>query len=390
MNLFLNRQNFNTLGENEIASFIDQAESMIIIAIPSLTVGLAQSIIDAKASSKQIVFAQYDPTQCRTSEHADAIKILIEHNIILRISDAFAIGTLVIDGRGWLFTTVSKSVQCVNSYAVSMNEAQRLIDSLSAKVVNEPVSETQLPELGERVLIPEIIERLEEEKQELVIQEEREQVANVEVEFVELEFRGIRLGSRKVAIPKELTQLGMDEKVKDILSSSAKLFNGQHSFIHELKKLEENRNQIRNDYLFTIKEYGTMIRKKRKEKFNESNDELEKDIKKVQQSIQKQIDKELVETKKALIEYYVPLLKSNPPTKLLKYSDDIDDKTAAKIIDNLLSSALPRAETIVQDIQLICHYKGVSIELLKDEKFIGQLDQTINKHIENLFDEEAR
>lgn len=388
MNVSINRQYFNTLGENEIASFIDQAESMIIIAIPSLTIGLAQSIIDAKAISKQIVFAQYDPTQCRTSEHADAVKMLIDHNVILRISDAFAIGTLVVDGRGWLFTTVPESAQCVNSYAVSMNEAQRLIDSLSAKVVNEPVSETQLPELGERVLIPKIIERLEEEKQELVIQEEQERVANVEVEFVELEFRGIRLGSRKVAIPKALTQLGMDEKVKEILSSSAKLFNGSHPFVDELKKLEEKRNQLRYDYLFSIKDHGTLIRKKRKEKFNQAIEVLNSDIENAKQSIKEQLESELSTTKKSLISYYVPIVQANPPQHLLKFHDEIDKKTAEMYIESTLGSLLPNASDIVDEIRLICHFKGVTVEMTRDKKFLSLLDQAMNGlNADSLFDE---
>gem|GEM_PF-6502696 len=378
MNLSSNRHNFNSLGQKEIAAFIEQSESIIILAIPSLTLELANSIIQSKALSKQIVFAQKDPTQCRTTQHMDAVKLLISNNVMLRVSDAFAIGTLVVDDKGWLFSTIPDAFVCVNSYSVSVFEADRLIESLSAKIVNEPVPNNLKPELGETILVPDVMEQLEEEQQAIKNEEESKRALDFDVEFVELEFKGIRIGSRKISIPKQLTQLGMDEKVKDILSSSAKLFSGEHSFVNELKKLEDGRNQIRNDYLFTIKNYGTMIRKKRKDKFSEAISVLQEEVKQAQQSIHKQLKTELNTTKNALIAYYIPLLKANPPEKLLKYHDNVDDKTAEHFIDHLLSSALPNAESIVQDIQLICHFKGVSIEMLKEEKFIALLDQTMN------------
>jgi hypothetical protein len=388
MNILSNRLNFNTLGQKEIAAFIEQSESIIILAIPSLTLELATSITQSKALSKQIIFAQKDPTQCRTTQHMDAVKLLISNNVMLRVSDAFAIGTLVVDDKGWLFSTIPDAFACVNSYSVSVFEADRLIESLSAKIVNEPVPNNLKPELGETILVPDVMEQLEEEQQAIKNEEESKRALDFDVEFVELEFKGIRIGSRKISIPKQLTQLGMDEKVKDILSSSAKLFSGEHSFVNELKKLEDGQNQIRNDYLFTIKNYGTMIRKKRKDKFSEAISVLQEEVKQVQQSIHKQLKTELNTTKNSLIAYYIPLLKANPPEKLLKYHDNVDDKTAEHFIDHLLSSALPNVESIVQDIQLICHFKGVSIEMLNEEKFITLLDQTMNgSTTSSLFDE---
>lgn len=47
MNLSVNRENFNTLGEREIANFIEQAKDLIILAIPSMTNIIADSLLNS-------------------------------------------------------------------------------------------------------------------------------------------------------------------------------------------------------------------------------------------------------------------------------------------------------------------------------------------------------
>ena len=64
---------------------------------------------------------------------------------------------------------------------------------------------------------------------------EIEKIHNLQMEFVEIEFKGLRLATKKIQIPQELTSLGMSNDVKNILSSSARLFDKTHDFSKSFK-----------------------------------------------------------------------------------------------------------------------------------------------------------
>ncbi len=373
MNEALNREFFNTLGNTEIANFIEQANEIVVLAIPSLSVKIAESLTKAEASSLHVVFSKEDPSNSRTPEHADAIELLAKNGIILRMSDSFSIGTLVVDQKGWLFTPLVEANTSVNSYAVSKDEAQKLVNSLAAVIVNRVVEPSSQPELGEKLLNKDVAEDLKAEQKVLIEKEKVNHLYEVAIEFVELKFKGIRIGSKRISIPKELTVLGMDDEVKEILTSSAKLFTKNHDFSKKLKKLEDKLSLLKKDFLINIPDYGIVINKHIKDKFNSALEELRKDAEETKVSIFGALSKELEETKKALFAYYTPIIKKSPPNSLLKRHNLFDDNTVEDYLEGLFWTKFPLVDKLVDEIELLCRFKGVTIELMNDEKFQKEL-----------------
>ena len=377
MNEAQNRALFNTLGNTEISNFIEQADEIVILAIPSLSLQIANSLINVNKALTHIVFSKEDSSNLRTSEHADAIELLTQHGLELRMSESFSIATLVVDQKGWLFTPRT-SAKSINSYAVSKEEAQQLISSLAAIIVNRPVSPSSQPELGEELLPKEIMQTLRVEQKDLVRREQMDRIKNINLEFVELEFKGIRIGSKRIPIPKELTELGMNDEVKEILSSSAKLFTQEHHFSIELKKLEMKRNDLKQDFLINVPHYGMVIQKHVKEAFNTALTDLSKEIEKTKELIHDTLKSELEETKKALFLYYIPIIKATPPKRLLKRHSLFSDSNVEDYLEDLFWSKFPRVDKLVNEIELLCRYKGITIELMNDKRFIKTLqDQGI-------------
>ena len=374
MNSSVNRENFNTLGEREIANFIEQAKNLIILAIPSMTNMIANSLLNSNVSNLQIIISKLDSMDNRSLEHSNAVKNLLDNNILLRVSESFSLGAFIVDDRGWLFTPEVLPVNNVNCFSVSTAEVQKLISGLSAIVVQEHVNEKDKPELGENILTKQdLLQEVEKEQKVLEEKFDIERIQNLDIEFVETEFKGLRIGTKKVSIPKELTTLGMDDNVKDILSSTAKLFGGEHEFSIDLKNIEVKRNKLREDYLITLGDYGLVIQKHMKKEFNEALDNINKETDELKEKISKTLFQELEKTKQSLINYYFPIVKENPPSNIRKVNKIVNDESIRSFLEVIFQKNLPNIDKLVDEIQLQYRYKGLTIELMKDEKFIKAL-----------------
>jgi len=374
MNTSENRELFNTLGEREIANFIEQAQSLIILAIPSLSNLMAESLLESKIANVQIIISKEDALNARSFEHAEAVKKLLENNMVLRVSESFTLGAFVVDDKGWLFTPEVLPLASVNCFSVSKIEVQKLISGLSAVLVQKEVRDEHKPELGEKIYRQEeLIRDTEEEKKVLEMKFDIEKIQQLDIEFVETEFKGLRLATKKMTIPKELTSLGMNDDVKEMLSSSAKIFTGDHDFTKDLRSLEEKRNQLREDYLISIKDYGLLIRKHMKTEFNNKLDVINNEKDKIKDKVLTSLEKEIEKTKKSLINYYLPIVKMNPPLHLRKLNKVVNEKVLEGYLDNIFERSLPNIKVLVDEIELIHKYKGLTIELMNDKKFLKAL-----------------
>lgn len=376
MNNSTNRIFFKPLGEIEIARFIEQAERTLIIAIPSLTECIAEGILACKAASQHIVLAETDSTEHRSTEHALAVLQLLESGRLIRVSDQFAIGALVVDERGWIFSPLSKGVSIVNSYNVSSEDVKTLVSGLSATLVKGPVTQEQQPELGEKVMQSEaFIEEVKKEQKAIEQKEERKKILDVDFEFVEIEIKGSQIGRKTIAIPKDLTSLGMTKSVQDILSSQAKLFAKDHKFTKQLAQLEEKRKELKEKYLIEIPHYGQLVRRHIKQEFVDGMAALEELAEQVKDKIISQVQAEVDKTRAALVKYYTPMVKKNPPAHLKKISPVINTDTAKSYLEERFEIIVPDAEKLFENLDVLHRFKGVTAELLNDLEFVEALEK---------------
>ena len=212
-----------------------------------------------------------------------------------------------------------------------------------------------------------------EEQEELEEKSDILRIQSLDIEFVETEFKGLRLATKKITIPKELTILGMNDDVKEILSSTAKIFTGKHEFSKDLKSLEDKRNKLREDYLISIKDYGLLIRKHMKENFNKELDSINNAKEKIKEKILQSLEEEIEKTKQSLISYYLPVIIKNPPNHLRKLNKVVDEKVLKEYLEFLFDKSLPDIQRLVDEIELFHKYKGLTLELINDKKFLAAL-----------------
>ena len=372
VNIESNRINFNILGETEICSFVENGTKRVIIAITSLTNKISKTILNSKIKDIQLIVSKRDSVGSRTTEHSDAIELLLKNDFIIRVSETFSLNVLVVDESAWIFAQTKESA--INCFIVSQLEVMKLISGLSAKIVNEPVENKHKPELGEVCYTKEQLkEDVQKEKKVIEVKNEIEKIHNLQMEFVEIEFKGLRLATKKIQIPQELTSLGMSNDVKNILSSSARLFDKTHDFSKSFKELEDERRKIREDFLISINEYGAIIQNHVKDDFKKALEELNNKITKVKESIKKSLEDELTKTKKSLINYYLPIAKENPPQILKKLNKNVNNELLNNYLDGILDKTLPDINSLVDEIELQYRFKGLTNDLLKDKKFLDAL-----------------
>lgn len=376
MNNSTNRIFFKPIGEIEIARFIEQAERTLIIAIPSLTECIAEGILACKAASQHIVLAETDSTEHRSTEHAPAVLQLLESGRLIRVSDQFAIGALVVDERGWIFSPLPKGVSIVNSYNVSSEDVKTLVSGLSATLVKGPVAHEQQPELGEKVMQSEaFIEEVKKEQKAIEQKEERKKVLDADFEFVEIELRGSKIARKTIAIPDDLASLGMSKSVQDILSSQAKLFTKDHKFTEQLTQLEEKRKELKANYLIEIPNFGLLIRRHMKKEFVDGMESLQELAADVKNQITAQVQGEVDKTRAALVKYYAPMVKKNPPVHLKKISPVINAETVKSYLEDRFKDIVPDAKKLFENLVVSHQFKGITVELLNDMKFVEALER---------------
>jgi len=356
--------NYESLSENDIVNLINTADKVVLLIIPSLTVKIAYSIINSKVKCS-ITFATKDFSCNRTNEHFHAIKLLIENNITIKYSKPFAISTLMVDDLIVLFTMTP-----INN---TLNSCQMVVDGMLSKLkcisgLEELRLKSHATVLKKSIMDNKVLKKLKDEQTEISL---IHKLQNINFEFVELKFEGIRIDIKKISIPKELTNLGMhDEKVEEILSSSAKLLANNKSISKPLRKLEKRVKNIKDNYLVKIPHYGMLIDKNRKNEFKSILSSFDKDIEEVKSIIYDELKMELDKTEEALCRYYIPILKKTPSKKLLKSGYSPDD-----YLHRLFDKLFPRAETLLDKLKLLSAYKGITTELLEDDRFVYEIER---------------
>lgn len=215
-------------------------------------------------------------------------------------------------------------------------------------------------------------------------------VFNSWFEFVEFELKNCFISRKEVPLKSDLFGLAKGDKAYDSLRSSFKLI-GKNSKISE-KKLSDKKKKITDHYLIQIKGYGAVILRNKKEEFNKEITVFKEEIKKFQNEIEKKLNEEIAQNKKTLIAALLPAVKRKHPERWAKYISSNDkkekDKEIEELLHNEISEAFGTAKKLVDEMDASIVYKGITYELLNDQKFINAAKKSLptmkSLHWENL------
>lgn len=200
------------------------------------------------------------------------------------------------------------------------------------------------------------------------------QVFNSRVEFVEVELIGGSIDRHVFKFPDEIKKLISDDtEAQKRLSASYKLIDSTSKV--SSKKISSKVDLLRRNFLKPMGKLGRVMLRARKEDFQEQFKELEKEIETYKKELEKSLEGELKNSRKGLISALIDRVKLNPPDDL-KFG--IETKKVTKIqandyLEKLLEKYMPKPEQLLGAIELKCHFKAVTYEMLSDEEFQKQL-----------------
>jgi hypothetical protein len=202
------------------------------------------------------------------------------------------------------------------------------------------------------------------------------QVFNSRVEFVEIVLIGGYIDRHVFKFPDEIKKLISDDaEAQKRLSASYKLIDSTSKI--SSKTISSDVDSLRRKFLKPVGKLGRVILRAQKENFQKELTSLRSKIDSYKSDLEANLTKELEKSKKSLIAALIDRVKANPPDEL-KFG--IETKSVTKTqandyLDKLLDKHMPKAEQLLGAIELKCHFKAVTYEMLSDDEFQKQLKE---------------
>jgi hypothetical protein len=200
------------------------------------------------------------------------------------------------------------------------------------------------------------------------------QVFNSRVEFVEVELIGGYIDRHVFKFPDEIKKLISDDaEAQKRLSASYKLIDSTSKI--SSKTISSDVDSLRRKFLKPVGKLGRVILRAQKENFQKELTTLRNKIENYKKELEVNLKKELEKSKKSLITALIDRVKANPPDEL-KFGIETKNVTKAQAhdyLDKLLDKYMPKPEQLLGAIELKCHFKAVTYEMLSDEEFQKQL-----------------
>jgi hypothetical protein len=139
------------------------------------------------------------------------------------------------------------------------------------------------------------------------------------------------------------------------------------------KSLEDALHEIRKLKRSLGKEHGRVVLKAAKPHLEERLANFREDLKLHQQKVEKELQVQLNESRGRIEEYFVPRVVASPPNDMRGRYLRFGRAEARVWLDDELAPVLPKAETLLQKMQLDVHYKDVTFETLNRPDFLDAI-----------------
>lgn len=385
----------SAVSSRRIANQISNAKHRVIYAAPGIQAEAAAALAEragALGSQALTVSLDFNEHTLRMGYGSlDAVEILRKAGIEPTQSPGFRSGILIVDERGWVFTPTALYLEQepqsdetpnaielsriqVTALAVrlspiarieaieqaSTQEEAREIAAIPLELGIEPVLETQFSEVKASIDIAPPV------KFDVVRQV---RVFEPYLQYVELSLSGAAVQRKRVRIPKSLQNLGASKDMEGKLKTTFDLIEKSSSL--SSKPLEDELNEIRKNFTPSLgKDHGRVVLKAAKEKLLERLAEVRTKLEAHQKKVETELQSKLDESKKQVMEYYLPLAKTNPPDALVGSLLKVTDDDIRAWIDDEMSAVFPNAADLVQKMILEDRYKDATFETLNRPDFL--------------------
>lgn len=391
-----------SLSSRSIAASVRQAKRRVVYAAPGIQSEPARALAGLASAiplSAITISLDFDEHTLRMGYgDLQAVEILAAAGITPTHSPGLRSGILIVDDRGWVFTPTALYLEAepqsdetpnavelasaqVEELAVRLSPAAQKAAIETARSSEEAQEIAQLPlELGISAVAPAhlatvkaAIEIAPPVKFDVVRQV---RVFEPYLQYVELSLTGAAIQRHRVRIPKELQNLGTSKDLEGKLKTTFDLIEKGSSM--SSKGLEDELNEIRKNFTPSLgKDHGRVVLKSAKphlvKRVTELRTKLEAHRVKVEAELQARLD----DSKKQIVDYYLPLVKANPPDALLGslFNPGVDEAASRSWIEDVISNVFPTAKDLIQEMVLEERYKDVTFETLNHTDFLESVQQ---------------
>jgi hypothetical protein len=123
-------------------------------------------------------------------------------------------------------------------------------------------------------------------------------------------------------------------------------------------------------YLTSLPGYGNVVLRSVKPDFEKKVEQLKRCIELFKRSVRRHLAKAVEQNRETLVEALLPSVVSSPPARWRKYGTNLDSDTIRQILEKELAEITGTPERLIGNMKLKVVFKGVTYELLYDEKFM--------------------
>jgi hypothetical protein len=196
-------------------------------------------------------------------------------------------------------------------------------------------------------------------------------VFNAYLQYVELKLSGAAIQRHRLAIPPSIQKLGGNKDLDGRLRTTFELIKKGSEF--SSKSLEGAPHEIRQLTPSLGKDHGRVVLKAAKPHLEGRLAKFRQDLKVHQVKVEKELQAQLDESRKQVVDYFVPLVVKDPPLAMRGRYMKFGEAEAKFWLDDELDPVFPKAEALVQKMQLDVHYKDVTFETLNRPDFLDAI-----------------
>jgi hypothetical protein len=388
---------FRSLDSAAIASDIRKAQVSVCYAAP----GVQQEPATAMAELAQRIGPEFITVCLDFDERVmrmgfgdlAAVKTLRDAGIVVSSTSGLRTGLVIADQEGYIFTPTAlyleadqRPTEAPNALRLSRHQVTEALARLSpaAKALAMLMARTPAEREHIRHQAVEVSSIVVADIQFAAIQKKLIEAPPVKfdiarqirvfepyLQYIELRLTGAAIHRHRIAIPKVIQNLGADESVQSRLKTTFDLIERESAL--SSKPIEDELNEIRKNFTPSLgKDHGRVLLKAQKPLFEKRLAELRAKLEKFQSDVRAKLQEKLDSSRDEIVKYYVPRVVANPPDafagQLLTERPTEDD--ARRWLGLQLDRVFPKAEQLIQKMELELTYKDVTFETLNKPDFL--------------------
>lgn len=386
---------FRHLSSSAIAELIRGAEGAVCYAAPGIQKAPAEAMAEvARRIGPEMLTVSLDfDERVMRMGYGDigAIELLRDAGVIVNHSKGLRSGLVVVDDEGYTFTPTALYLeadkddpQARNAMRLSEDQVAEVMARLSPAAKMIAIARTEDPdekqyldtlpvEVGSDVVKEDDFKKVDDALKSAppvkfdVARQVRVFVSYLQ--YVELKLNGAAIQRHRLAIPKSIQQIGANAELEGRLRTTFDLI-GKDSKLSS-KALEKSLRDLRDTYTPSLgNDRGRVILKSIKPTFNKKIEEFRKKLEEHQQEVKAELQNRLDESRKDIIEYYLPKVTESPPDALLARTYPVTEEKARNWLDRELDGVFPNADSMIEEMALKVDFKDVTFETLNEDGFI--------------------